>query len=95
MVKRSSNNESTGKEQIFEPFQNLVEMSPDSIFVHDKNGRITYLNAAGLRLLGALEKTEVIGRKFSDLLSEKSPILSRVKKRSYEGVTGSPIEGRN
>ncbi|KHE72623.1 sensor domain-containing diguanylate cyclase [Halobacillus sp. BBL2006] len=94
MVKQPSINHSTDREQSLEPFQDLVEMSPDSIFVHDKNGCITYVNTSGLRLLGALKKTEVVGRIFSDLLSENYPILSRVKKLSSESVKGSPIEGR-
>ncbi|MDB6071954.1 MAG: Blue-light-activated protein, partial [Verrucomicrobiales bacterium] len=42
-------------------FRDITEVSPDAIFL-DRGGRIEYINAAGLRLLHALDPSEILGR---------------------------------
>jgi diguanylate cyclase (GGDEF)-like protein/PAS domain S-box-containing protein len=44
-----------------ERYQRLVELSPDAIIVHTE-GRIVFVNGAGVRLLGAQSSAELIGR---------------------------------
>ena len=42
-------------------YRDIVEVSPDAIFII-LNERITYINAAGLKLLGATHSSQIIGR---------------------------------
>ncbi len=50
-----------------ERYRSLVELSPEAIGVHSE-GRIVYVNPAGLRLFGAANSSEILG----------SPVLDRV-----------------
>ncbi len=54
-----------------ERYRNLVELSPDAILVQ-RDGRITFVNPAGARLLGASSPEEVVGRDFLDLLAPEA-----------------------
>ena len=42
-------------------FRSIVELSPDAIFVNH-NGRVAYVNQAGLELFGAAETAQILGR---------------------------------
>lgn len=44
-----------------ERYRNIVELMPDAIFTNNEN-RIDYINSAGLRLLRASDRGQVIGR---------------------------------
>jgi len=44
-----------------ERYRNIVELTPDTIFTNNEN-RIEYINSAGLRLLRASDRGQVIGR---------------------------------
>jgi two-component system, cell cycle sensor histidine kinase and response regulator CckA len=48
-------------------YRQLVELSPDAIFIQ-VDGHITYINAAGLRLLAASRPEEILGRRVLDLV---------------------------
>ena len=48
-------------------YRNLVDQSPDVITVHN-NGRILFINPAGVELLGANGPDELIGRQIVDLI---------------------------
>lgn len=48
-------------------YQQLVELSPDGIAVH-RNGRLIYVNSAGVRLAGAASPNELLGRSMLDLV---------------------------
>ena len=50
-----------------ERYRGLVEVAPESIGVH-REGRWVYINPAGLRLLGAVDASEVIGRPIMDFV---------------------------
>jgi PAS domain S-box-containing protein len=49
-------------------YRELVERVGDMIYAIDLAGRLTYMNSAGLRLLG-YEREEIAGRHFRDLLT--------------------------
>lgn len=48
-------------------YRHLVELSPDTIAVHQE-GKIVYINPAGLKLLHATHEEEVIGRFIFDII---------------------------
>ncbi|MBD3402966.1 PAS domain S-box protein, partial [candidate division GN15 bacterium] len=63
-----------------ERFRLLAELSPDAIIVHDQSG-IQFINAAGLRLIGANDASEMIGRDAFDFLDPKTHQFSRDRVR--------------
>jgi len=50
-----------------ERYRRLVEQSPDAIFVHS-DGKLRYVNAAGVKLLGAQSKADLLGRLVIDFV---------------------------
>src|SRR4051812_28175324 len=54
-----------------ERYRRLVERSPDGICVH-RNGRILYVNDAGVRLMLADSPEAITGRRITDLVSPES-----------------------
>lgn len=50
-----------------EYFRSLVELSPDAIFIHQE-GKFLLINPAGVRLYGAKDAGEMIGRSVLDLV---------------------------
>jgi PAS domain S-box-containing protein len=64
----------------------LVEGLGDMVYTLDLNGRFTYINSAGLSLLG-YRGDEVLGRHFTEVLT---PASARVAREHFErAVTGS------
>jgi PAS domain S-box-containing protein len=66
----------------------LIERAPDGIFVADAEGRYTYVNEAGCRLLGYApeERDRIVGRTIMDLVSpEDVERLDRTKARMQRG----------
>lgn len=61
-------------------YRGLVEVAPVPIGVH-REGRWVYINPAGLRLLGAVDASEVIGRPIMDFVhpDDRGAILERVR----------------
>jgi PAS domain S-box-containing protein len=70
-----------------ERYQRLVELSPDGIMIH-KDGIITFVNSAGARLVGAAEKTDLIGRSVYDLSQPQSH--DALKVRVSRMLSGEP-----
>ena len=74
-----------------ERYRSLVEWSPEAILVH-RDGRIVYINAAGAKLLGASDPSELIGR---DVMSFVAPdyveIVKERIRRSQEHGTMAPL----
>jgi PAS domain S-box-containing protein len=62
-----------------ERYRRLVELSPDAVFIVQA-GRVLFVNPAGVRLLGANDATEVIGKSVADLVhpDELRSVLSRI-----------------
>jgi len=50
-----------------ERYRSLVELSPDALFVAAEN-RIVFINSAGVRLLGAANGEQLVGRLVKDIL---------------------------
>lgn len=70
-------------------YRDLVELSPETIIVH-QNRLISYINPAGLRLLGATDPAEVLGRDVLDFFHEESKQLVLKRLQSLKG-TGSAL----
>ncbi len=72
-----------------EKFRSLVELSPDIIGIH-KNGKIIFINPAGVRMLEAESAEQVIGRNVLDLLHPdyRERVLERIKQAMQ---TGKPV----
>jgi PAS domain S-box-containing protein len=49
-------------------YRTLVEISPDAVFLHQE-GKIIYANPAALRILGASQPGEIIGKNILDFIS--------------------------
>lgn len=67
-------------------YENLVEGLGDMVYTLDLGGRFTYINSAGLSLLG-YRADEILRRHFSDVLT---PASARVAREHFErGVAGT------
>ncbi|HEX6156641.1 MAG TPA: PAS domain S-box protein [Burkholderiales bacterium] len=65
----------------------LVNLAPDGIFVADADGRYTFVNEAGCRLLG-YRREEIAGKSILDLIpAEEAPRLRASKARMLEGAS--------
>jgi len=54
-------------EESKEKYRSLVELSAETILIY-QNGIVTYINPAGMRLLGAQDPDEVIGTNVADII---------------------------
>jgi PAS domain S-box-containing protein len=69
-------------------YRDLVEMSPDAVFTH-VGGRFTFVNHAGMALLGASSPQELLGQPIMDRVAPGSREL--VKQRVDAIGTGAPV----
>src|SRR5580765_5775341 len=61
-----------------ERYRSLVELSPDTLFVASDD-RIVFINSAGVRLLGATDAGQLIGKPLAEIVHPK--YLKSVQKR--------------
>jgi len=63
-----------------ERYRRLVDVSPDGVFIV-QDGRITFVNPAGLRVLGATTEEQVVGHLVFDFVreDEHSMLMSRLQ----------------
>jgi len=66
-------------------YRSLVERSPDAIFLH-RDGTFVYANPAGLKLLGATQLQEVLGRPVFDIVPPENRAL--IAQRLQQAVKG-------
>jgi PAS domain S-box-containing protein len=66
-----------------EKYRTLIELSPDPIFIHTE-GVVSYVNSAGLALLGAEHPGQILGKQVLDLIHPDYREL--VAKRYQEAV---------
>jgi len=73
-------------------YHRLVEMSPDGIIVH-QDGLVKFVNSAGLKLIGAISESVVIGKSVTDLVKpgDRELMKERVG-RLQRGEFLPPIE---
>jgi PAS domain S-box-containing protein len=75
-----------------ERYRSLVELSPEMIAVHCE-GRFVYVNPAGVKLLGAVNSKELIGKPILDIvpLDDREKVLERVQ-QNQEGKQTPLVE---
>ena len=69
-----------------ERYRYLTEWSPDAIIVYD-DGKILYTNPAGLRLLGAGSKDDLLGKDIVELINPND--RERVRQRIEQAMLGA------
>jgi len=74
-------------------YRQLVDHSPDAICVHE-GGRIVYVNAAGVRWIGAQSSAQLVGHPITEFVHPDSvpATLARIASLRHEGDTSSPSE---
>src|SRR5207249_2448814 len=75
-----------------ERYRVLVEFSPNSICVH-RDGELLYVNPAGVRLFGAKNLDELVGRSVLDFIHPDSlPVVTERIRQVGAGETAPLIE---
>ncbi|WP_410668276.1 EAL domain-containing protein [Amycolatopsis sp. cmx-4-68] len=71
----------------------LVELSPDAICVHE-DGVLTYANRAALETFAARSADEVVGRRFTDFVTEDSraAVVGKLAQLTEPGQASEPVE---
>ncbi|MBX0358065.1 sensor domain-containing diguanylate cyclase [Halobacillus sp. Nhm2S1] len=72
-------------------YESVVETSPDSIFLHDEEDRIIYVNQAGMDLLGAEKAVELLGQDIKKFLYNEP--CEDVRKRLNTLLSGGYVKG--
>jgi diguanylate cyclase (GGDEF)-like protein/PAS domain S-box-containing protein len=76
-------------------YRRLVDHCPDAICVHE-NGRIVYVNPAGVRWMAAESAAQLVGHRITDFVHADSipAMLARISLLREEGDTSEPSETR-
>jgi diguanylate cyclase (GGDEF)-like protein/PAS domain S-box-containing protein len=74
-------------------YRRLVDHSPYAICVHER-GRIVYVNAAGVRWMGAQSSAQLVGHPVTEFVHPDSvpAMLARIASLRHEGDTSPPSE---
>lgn len=72
-----------------ERYQQLVELAPDAILVHDDEGRIVLANAAATRLAGAVRRSQLVGQPIVTFLNP--PWLKAVQAQLTDSIDAHQI----
>jgi PAS domain S-box-containing protein len=73
-----------------ERYRRLVEMSPETIAIHSE-GVFRFINAAGAKLLGASDSSELIGKPILDIIHPDFRELVMARVQSLNGGTGTEL----
>jgi PAS domain S-box-containing protein len=81
--------------QIIERYRQLVELSPEAIFIQ-RDGRFAFVNSAMLRLLGAASPEQILGRPVLDFIHPESRARAQERGSLSHGPpsSGSFVEER-
>lgn len=76
-----------------ENYRNLVELSPDTIMVHSQ-GKIVFINTAGVRLSRAREAADILGLPAIDFVhpDQRTMVSERIRKIREVGEKAVPLE---
>ena len=76
-----------------ERYRRLVELSPETIIVHSE-GKFVYINAAGMKLLGAASPEEIYGKAILDVVHPDylETVKARIKQLQVGGSQTELIE---
>lgn len=75
-----------------ERFQSLVELSPDAIVVHCES-KLVYINTAGIKLFGAVDAGDLIGRNVLELVHpDYRDIVQERIRASYDRKLRAPLK---
>lgn len=76
-----------------ERYQRLVELSPDAIIVH-VNGKIVFINGAGMKLLGATSREQLIGKRVMEFVCDnyQDSVQRHIDKTLDEGIEAVFVE---
>lgn len=78
---------------IVDRYRRLVELSPDCIAVH-QDGVLRYVNPAGVRMAGAEDPSQIVGRPILDFIHPASleQTLERIATLTEPGMASEPAE---
>jgi PAS domain S-box-containing protein len=77
-------------EQVQRRYRQLVELAPDGIVIHAE-GKIVYVNSAGIRMFGREDPSEVIGQRvLSFIHPESRPLVEKRLPQLYAGDATLP-----
>lgn len=89
----ASNRTDRPRDSAEQRYLKLLEHSPDPMCVH-ADGRVVYVNPAGVRGIGAHSAADIVGRMITDFVHSDSiaPMLTRIAALQREGDSSSPAE---
>jgi PAS domain S-box-containing protein len=73
-------------------YRKLVEISPDAVIIHQE-GKISYVNPAAFKLLGASQPDEIIGKNVLDSIHPDfhDPVMKNIEKDLKEEISPSLV----
>lgn len=76
-------------------YRDLVELSPETIYIQQE-GRVVFVNSAGIRMLGATVEKEILGRPISDFLPPgwRNSNAARIHREQIAGGETPSVEDR-
>ena len=76
-----------------ERYRQLVDYSPDAIAIHVE-GIVVYINPAGVRLLGAEDESQILGKSVIDFVhpDHRDIVIQRVREGTDNRKTQPPLE---
>src|SRR6476659_3992265 len=89
----TSNGSSMARNPGEQRYRQLLEHSPDPLCVH-ADGRVVYVNPAGVRGIGAQSADDLVGRMITDFVHPDSipPMLARIAALQQEGDSSPASE---
>ena len=89
----ASNVSSGRSDSVERRYRLLLEHSPDPLCVHAE-GRVVYVNPAGVTAIGARDADELVGRMITDFVHPGAiaPMLDRIAELNREGDSSPPSE---
>jgi PAS domain S-box-containing protein len=84
-------------DKLFNNYLNIIDAFPEAICVHDKSGKILFVNRSGLKLVSATSQDQVIGRNVMEFVLPEHQATIRENKPRFEkqeAITGRFVKMR-